>query len=54
MKRRIIKQGHNTLTVTLPSAWVKDLNIHAGDEIDLVEEANGLLLTTEKKTEKIR
>ena len=28
MKRKIIKQGHNTLTVTLPSKWVKKLNIN--------------------------
>jgi len=37
MKRKIIKQGHNTLTITLPSDWVKKLNLNAGDELDLVE-----------------
>ena len=48
MKRRVIKQGHNTLTVTLPSKWVKDLNISAGDEIELIEKEKGILLTSEK------
>ena len=29
MKRRIIKQGHNTLTMTLPSKWVKKYTVNA-------------------------
>jgi phosphate uptake regulator len=48
MKRRVIKQGHNTLTVTLPSKWVKELNINAGDEIDLIEKDKNIILTSEK------
>lgn len=37
MKRKIIKQGHNTLTVTLPSEWTKKLQLGAGDEVDIIE-----------------
>jgi len=48
MKRKIIKQGHNTLTITLPSDWVKRFNLKAGEEISLLEKDNGLFLTTEK------
>jgi phosphate uptake regulator len=48
MKRRIIKQGHNTLTITLPSEWVKRFNLSAGHEIDIIERDNGLYITTEK------
>lgn len=44
MKRRIIKQGHNTLTMTLPSEWVKKLNIHAGDELDVYEDSGSLVI----------
>jgi len=44
MRRRIIKQGHNTLTVTLPSEWTKKLNIQAGDEIEVIEREDALLL----------
>ncbi len=44
MKRKIIKQGHNTLTITLPSEWVKKLNLSAGDEIDLVEDNSSLII----------
>lgn len=48
MKRKVIKQGHNTLTITLPSEWIKKLNIQAGDELDL-NESNGSLLINGKQ-----
>ena len=48
MKRKVIKQGHNTLTLTLPSDWVKKFNLQGGDEIDVYERENGLFLSTEK------
>jgi phosphate uptake regulator len=44
MKRKIIKQGHNTLTITLPAEWSKKLNLNAGDEIDLVEDSGSLII----------
>jgi len=44
MKRKIIKQGHNTLTITLPSDWTKKLNLNAGDEIDLYESTGSLII----------
>jgi phosphate uptake regulator len=49
MRRKVIKQGHNTLTITLPSNWTKKLNISAGDELELEEKHTGLHLTTDKK-----
>ena len=54
MKRKIIKQGHNTLTITLPSSWVRKFNLQAGKEIDLVERDNGLFITAEKTNENKR
>ena len=48
MKRKIIKQGHNTLTITLPSDWAKRFNLEAGKEIDMIERDNGLFISTEK------
>ena len=33
MKRRIIKQGHSTHTITLPARWIKKYGFKAGDEI---------------------
>jgi phosphate uptake regulator len=48
MKRKIIKQGHNTLTLTLPSEWVKKFNLAPGSEVDVNERDNGLFISTEK------
>ena len=48
MKRKIIKQGHNTLTVTLPAEWTKRFNLESGKEIDIDERDNGLFISTEK------
>ncbi|MEK6845939.1 MAG: AbrB/MazE/SpoVT family DNA-binding domain-containing protein [Nanoarchaeota archaeon] len=44
MKRRVIKQGNDTLTVTLPRKWARDTGIKAGDEIEIKEEKNRLVL----------
>ncbi len=54
MKRRIIKQGHNTLTITLPSDWTRKFNLKAGSEVDLIERENGLFISTEKNGENKR
>ncbi len=42
MKRRVIKQGNNTLTLTLPRKWAEKHNVNAGDELE-VEERNDML-----------
>ncbi len=52
MRRKVIKQGHSTLTITLPSNWTKRFNLKQGSEIDLIERDNGLFLSTETKNEK--
>jgi len=54
MKRKIIKQGHNTLTITLPSEWARKFNLQAGKEIDMIERENGLFISTEKNGESKR
>lgn len=48
MIRKIIKQGHNTLTVTLPSDWAKRFNLKAGEEVNIIERDNGLFLSSER------
>ncbi len=48
MKRKINRVGTNTLTVSLPSKWVKENRLCAGDEIDLVENGKELLLNSQK------
>ncbi len=54
MKRRIIKQGHNTLTITLPSEWVKRFNLKPGEEIDLSERESGLFISAEIKGDDLK
>ncbi|MEM0465577.1 MAG: AbrB/MazE/SpoVT family DNA-binding domain-containing protein [Candidatus Pacearchaeota archaeon] len=49
MKRKIIKQGHNTLTITLPTEWTRKLNLSAGDEVDLVEDGGCLCINGKQR-----
>lgn len=51
MKRKIIKQGHNTLTITIPSKWANTNNLKPGDEIELKEEGKNLTVTAARKNE---
>jgi phosphate uptake regulator len=51
MKRKIIRQGHNTMTITLPSDWIKRFNLQSGSEVDLSERDNGLFVSVEKNGE---
>src|SRR3989338_4476099 len=50
MKRKLIRQGHNTMTVTLPIQWVKKLNLKPGDDIDLTENNGSLTISAEGKS----
>lgn len=49
MKRKLVKQGLQALTITLPSDWVKKNSLKAGDEIDLMELENTLNISTESR-----
>lgn len=44
MKRKVIKQGNNTLTLTLPKEWTSKYNIKAGDELEIEEKEKNLIL----------
>lgn len=44
MKRKIIKQGRNTLTLTLPKFWTEKLGLKSGDEIDMEVRDNLLVV----------
>ena len=50
MKRKVIKQGPSTLMVSLPSKWVKEHNIEQGNEVELEEISEGLLIKTDSKS----
>lgn len=35
MRRKLVKQGRNAMTVTLPAEWIKENRLDGGDEVDL-------------------
>ena len=45
MKRKVNLVGQNTLTISLPSKWVKNYGIKKGDEIEILEDKNMLKIS---------
>ena len=54
MRRKVIRQGHNTLTITLPLSWVQKNNITQGDELNLDEAGSTLIVTKENLRKNIK
>lgn len=52
MKRKIVQHGTNTLTISLPSRWAKENNLKKGDELELSENDDGLMISGKGKAEK--
>jgi len=48
MRRKLIQHGLSSLTVSLPSKWVKENNLKKSDEVEL-DELNGKLIISTKK-----
>jgi phosphate uptake regulator len=48
MKRKVIKQGHNTFTLTLPIKWANAQGITAGSEIEVLEQGSSLIVGSNK------
>lgn len=44
MKRKLVKQGANALTVTLPYKWVKQRSLNPGDEVLIDERDQELII----------
>ena len=49
MKRKIIKQGSGTLTISLPTNWAKLFKLKSGDEIDVTQEGKMLVVSTKER-----
>jgi hypothetical protein len=47
MRRKLVKQGPSTLTVSLPSTWVKANNLHTGQEVVLVTQQNKVIVSVD-------
>ena len=54
MKRKVSRIGPATLMVSLPSKWVKQFNVEKGDEIDIEEDSNRLILSVGKTSQSKR
>ena len=48
MKRKLVSQGRATLTISLPSKWLKTFGLKAGDDIDIEEKGADLIVKTER------
>ena len=51
MKRKIVMHGKTSLTISLPIKWVQKYNLNRGDEVDVTEEGNRLIVSTETDME---
>ncbi|MBW2963535.1 AbrB/MazE/SpoVT family DNA-binding domain-containing protein [Candidatus Woesearchaeota archaeon] len=45
MKRKVVKHGSATLTISLPAKWAKKFNIKQGDELEIAEENKKLVIS---------
>jgi len=48
MRRRVVKHGEATLTMSLPAKWVKKLGIKPKTEIEVKEDGDNLIISAEK------
>ncbi len=48
MKRKVIKQGNGTLTITLPKQWADEVGLNSGEEIEITISQNNLIVTPVK------
>ena len=44
MRRKVIRQGHGTLTITLPRQWTRKLGLKPGDEVEIIEKDGGMFI----------
>lgn len=47
MKRKIVKQGAATMMVSLPSKWIKRNKVSKGDEVNIDDKDNRLIISNE-------
>ncbi len=54
MKRKVIQLGGKTSVISLPSNWIKNYNIQKGDELNVEESSNSLIIKPDKQTSEKR
>jgi len=48
MERKLVKQGRNALTVTIPAAWLKKKGLKAGDTVSVDEKSDKMVVSSLK------
>ncbi|MFH0875275.1 MAG: AbrB/MazE/SpoVT family DNA-binding domain-containing protein [archaeon] len=46
MLRKLVKQGNNALTLTLPKKWLLKYNLHYGDSVNVLDKGNELVISS--------
>ena len=48
LKRKVVRHGPSSLTISLPMTWAKKFNVKAGDEVEVEEKGESVLVTSGK------
>ncbi|MFC1801239.1 AbrB/MazE/SpoVT family DNA-binding domain-containing protein [Nanoarchaeota archaeon] len=48
MKRKVVKHGPSTFIISLPSKWIKKYGIEKGDELDVDEQGDTVIISTKE------
>jgi phosphate uptake regulator len=49
MKRKVVKHGASTLTLSLPSRWAKNNNIRSGDNLNIETSNDHIIISTSER-----
>ena len=52
MRRKLIKQGEKSATVTVPAKWLQSHHLAVGDEVDILEDNNKLVILPSGESKK--
>ncbi|PIN86180.1 hypothetical protein COV19_06190 [Candidatus Woesearchaeota archaeon CG10_big_fil_rev_8_21_14_0_10_44_13] len=50
MKRKVNRVGMNTLTVSLPSKWIRKYGVKQGDEVEVIEKTDSITFSLGEKS----
>ena len=53
MKRKVIQIAESTQLISLPRKWAKEHNVKKGDELDVQEEGNSIIIKVQPGEEKV-
>jgi len=54
MRRKLASHGPSSMTVSLPPSWIKQNNLKKGEELEVIEEDNNILIKPVTTTQEIK